>query len=201
MQNVLSEMLYFEYEIEDERSKRMKKTIFTTVFGDAAVDMLPGSELPFYGKPSFDPNKLQTRPFAGIWLTSQGYGQLADPFADLGIATTNKPDTFNAWDQPSGGAFFHLRKDGAQLKRMEKIISFQSWLVALGAGKTEVLAHFPPFSLLFLVRNIRQGLQAQGFIRYAAVQVRHRHGAWFLKGEKVDRGRKRASAAPRLSTR
>jgi hypothetical protein len=93
----------------------------------------------------------------------------------------NKPEFVDAWDEPSGGAL-HFLSDGWVLERLEKMLVFQAWLVAIKrtpfspalkslrdqmipefarpyldpnpmlSSPPIVLAHVPAFSLMFWVR-------------------------------------------------
>ena len=140
VQNVLFERLNFEYE---------NKQIFKIEFEKPAPDFIPGSfSKPFYADPVLVPTRQNERPVSDIWLTSQGYGELLNPYDASGVAINNKPDALDMWDQPSGGTRLKL-KDGSMISRIEKVVSFQTWLVAKTESKTEVLAHVPAFSLVF----------------------------------------------------
>lgn len=151
VQNVLHERLFFQYEKQDERSKRTVKRVFEKTSDHPAVDIVENTfDRPFYSTPSFDSNKRKTRPVSTIWYTPQGYGELLNPYSKSGVAIDNRPDTLDMWDQPGGGAFFTL-PDGAMLMRMEKVLGFQAWLVVKQALKIDPLAHVPAFSLMFLV--------------------------------------------------
>jgi hypothetical protein len=157
--NVLHERLFFQYEKEDERSKRTVKRVFERVSDHPAVDIVENTfDRPFYSTPSFDSNKRKTRPVSTIWYTAQGYGELLNPYSKSGVAIDNRPDALDMWDQPGGGAFFTL-PDGAMLMRMEKVLGFQAWLVVKQALKIEVLAHIPAFSLMFWFETITKGFR------------------------------------------
>jgi hypothetical protein len=157
VQNVLYERLYFEY--DDKSTFQMELTT-------PSVDIVPATnEFPFYATPK--PGAPGTRPVADITYTAQGYGETSARKFD------NKPDMLSLWDQPGGGAFF--RKNGAMINRVEKTLAFQTWLVAIKTGEfstssafvdkmrdafipklvrtagtsVAVLAHIPPFSLMF----------------------------------------------------
>jgi hypothetical protein len=151
IQNVLFEHLYYEYE---------GGKIFQTDWKDAAVDIVTRDDKiylnkPFYNNPDFSPGRAPQRPAADIWYTAQGFGELLNPNSPTGVAVNNRPDTFNIWDEPAGGA--KLFKDGAMIRRIEKVLSFQTWLIAKSkvqdkgaiADKIEVIAHIPVFSLAF----------------------------------------------------
>jgi hypothetical protein len=157
--------LRFEYE---------NNHIFAKEFNFPAVDIVESTfDRPFYSSPVFGNNALNTRPVSHIWYTSQGYGELLNPNNPSGVQTNNKPDSFSMWDQPGGGASFRL-PDFSAVKRVEKIIAFQTWLVAIKTGlfssspelshvrdaffpklfrespsSVSMLAHIPPFSLMF----------------------------------------------------
>jgi len=152
VQNVLFGMYNFEY---DDGSR------FKIEFPNAVLDS--GASvvyLPFYNDPvrvpacTLDPILKCNRyvpimvPVAEIWYTSQGYGELVDPWNSTGVAIDNKPGSVNMIDEPTFGARLRL-KNGALIKRAESISAFQTWLVAKRLQRTEVLATVPPFSLVF----------------------------------------------------
>jgi len=132
-------MLYFEYEGHRK---------FKEEFSLAAIDSVSGTfALPFYAEPVFGPTHRNERPYTDIWYTPQGYGELLNPNNACGVATNNRPDSVDIWDQPGGGAT--LRLNGSMISRIEKVVSFQTWLVLKKENKFEALAHIPPFSLVF----------------------------------------------------
>jgi hypothetical protein len=159
VQNVLFQYLYIEYE---------SRKVFTKTWKDPVLDYVDGSRSkPFYGDPPLVPTNLTRRPVAEIIYTSKGYRESAA----RGGTFDNKPDTLDMWDEPAGGSA--LRFQGSMIRRIEKVISFQAWLVAttkepLLAGfhpivrdlhplrniniivdRPEVLAHVPVFTLVF----------------------------------------------------
>ena len=151
VQNVLFEMYNFTY---DDGST------FRTEFKHPVVDAGNKFYAPFYNEPvivqacKLDPMLKCSKyipimiPVADIWYTSQGFGELLDPYNAIGVATSNKPDSFNLIDEPFFGARLRL-PNGALIKRAESISAFQTWLVAQHGSTTDVLATVPPFSLAF----------------------------------------------------
>lgn len=146
IQNVLYERLYFEY---DNHRKFVKE------FTAPAVDSVSGTfGLPFYADPVLSGQRGKERPYTDIWCTPQGYGELLNPYSSSGVATNNQPGIVDVWDQPGGGAT--LKLDGSMISRVEKVLSFQAWLVVKNGVKIEVLAHIPPFSLVFWLCTTRE---------------------------------------------
>jgi len=144
VQNILYERLTFEYE---------NTPVFEAEFKSPAVDVVPGTfDSPFYAGPVFGKNTRNTRPVSNMWYTSQGYGELLNPYNASGVQTNNKPELLDMWDEPQGGAYVRHPKSGGVLRRMEKIVSFQTWLVAR-TPNTVVLAHVPAFSLMFWLKT------------------------------------------------
>ena len=138
IQNVVYEKLHYEY---------VGKSPFDVEFKDAVVDSCDkGTYFPFVCDPDFQPPV--ERPVADIWYTSQGYGELLNPYNASGVATTNKPDSFNTSDQPNLVTKLRLTTRSI-IKRAEKMTSFQLWLVARTPRATHVLAHIPPFTLVY----------------------------------------------------
>lgn len=145
VQNVMYQMLNFEYENNNK---------FTVEFKTPAVDIVDGTfSKPFYADPVFGRTRRNTRPVSDIWFTSQGYGELLSPISANGVATNNKPDSLDMWDEPSTGVKMRLN-DGSLITRIEKVVSFQTWLVAKTGGNIQVLAHAPPFSLAFWIDTL-----------------------------------------------
>ena len=137
IQNVVYEKSHYEYE---------GRKPFDVEFKDAVVDVDDkGTHFPFVGDPDFKPPV--ERPVWDICYTSQGYGELLNPSTG-GLATTNKPDTFNSSDQPNLVTKLRISK-GSIIKRAEKLTSFQLWLVARSPKATHVLANIPPFTLVY----------------------------------------------------
>ena len=129
IQNVLLERLLFVY--EDAEKKRPSQNL-EKAFMLPEVDIVPKSTAyPFYGDQNVQPGKsLITRPVAEITYSSRGYRETGSKSS----AFDNSPSTFNMWDQPGGGA--PLTKDGTfRLRRLEKQLIFQSWLVAIKTGE------------------------------------------------------------------
>jgi hypothetical protein len=148
VQNVLFHHLHVEYE---------NKNVFEKVWRDPVLDFKVGTiDKPFFGDAELTADRLKQRTVADVWVTPQGYGELLNPYNKSGVATNNLPDSFNLWDEPAGGANLRF-KDGSMIKRLEKVVSFQTWLVAKTkvdnngriADRVEVLAHIPVFSLAF----------------------------------------------------
>jgi len=143
VQNLLAERADVEFDGRERISVQ---------FNDPADDVVPkATSKPFYGDPDLGPGKRQTRPYSNIFYTSQGYGQLLDPFNQSGYDLSNKPDALNMWDQPGGGAWIKSPKTGAFIKSIERKYVFQTWLVAQTPGNKAgvALAHIPPFTLCF----------------------------------------------------
>ncbi|MBZ5685126.1 MAG: hypothetical protein LAP86_08825 [Acidobacteriia bacterium] len=167
VQNLLFERILFEYS---------GVPVFSTEFTAPTVDILDNSfDRPFYSSPELGPNRRKTRAVTHIWYSSQGYGELLDPSSTSGVRVNNMPNLLDMWDQPSGGVL--LRRNGSLLNRVEKVLCFQTWLVArkkglfsLPAGSSQikalrdafipallrpavqstiVLAHVPAFTLTF----------------------------------------------------
>jgi hypothetical protein len=141
VQNLVYAMSHYEYE---------NKQAFKNEFKNATFDSVPDTiAKPFYADPDLRKDAAPpTRPVADIWYTSQGYGELLSPYSATGVATSNKPDLFDMWDQPTVLTRMRL-KDGSFIKRAEHVVSFQAWLVARTPSTTHVLAHVPAFSLVY----------------------------------------------------
>ncbi|MGH6811174.1 MAG: hypothetical protein ACREDM_02130 [Methylocella sp.] len=113
VQNVVYENLYFEYD---------GGRLFKTEFNNAAVDSVAAINFPFYHDPVIVPAcKLDPRlgcktfvslmvPVADIWYTSQGYGELLNPYVPSGVAINNKPDALDMVDEPGWGAGLRLKR-------------------------------------------------------------------------------------------
>jgi hypothetical protein len=142
VQNLLFERMLYEY---------TDTPAFRAEFKRSRVDIVDNSfDRPFYSSPDVGSGRRKIRPVAHIWYSSQGYGEVLDPSNSSGVQTNNQPDSLNMWDQPSGGVL--LRRDGSLLKRIEKVLSFQAWLVVRKKG---------PFSLspgLAQVQALRDSL-------------------------------------------
>jgi len=92
--------------------------------------------------------------------TSQGYGTITNPFTRE-LVTNNQPDSLDSYDTPH--SVVTLRRNGSFIRRAEQISSFQIWLVAETPSGHLYLAHFPPFSLVYvaeftLTGSIQQNL-------------------------------------------
>jgi hypothetical protein len=139
VQNVLFLMNNFEYDNQQNIGFQMLH---------AAVDIRQDAfTRVFTGEPFFGVQRPNERPYSVIWFTSQGYGELLNPNDPSGVSTNNKPDSFFAVDEPSSVVVREL--NGGLIRRIEDVITFQAWLVALSGGQMNVLAHVPPFTLVF----------------------------------------------------
>jgi carbamoyl-phosphate synthase large subunit len=57
-----------------------------------------------FGDAELAAGKMKQQTVADVWVTPQGYGELLNPYNASGVSTNNKPDLFNMWDEPAGGA-------------------------------------------------------------------------------------------------
>jgi hypothetical protein len=169
---IVQNVLYSRYRFVYEHPKG--NTTFFREEVHPSVDMVDGShEYPFYADPKNKPGAMVTRPVSHIVYTSKGYTEQSSKSK----TPDNSPSFFNMWDQPGGGAPFTLSSGDStpfKLKTLEKMLIFQTWLVAIkpgefnttpGAAKirehfipdllrklgtsTAALACIPPFSLNF----------------------------------------------------
>jgi hypothetical protein len=161
IQNVLFEKLSFTY----DNGKKFEEN-----FTHPIVDSAGGIYTPFYHDPvltpacKYDPKLSchtlirEMTPVADIWYSSSGYGELLNPYDASGINANNKPDSLNMIDAPWFRARLRL-PSGATITRAERILAFQTWLVAASGGKAKyVLAATEPFSLVFwLTANPQAG--------------------------------------------
>lgn len=155
VQNVIFEYVRYEYE---GKNKDGKRNIFEKQFVNACLDSTATKSLPFYGEPVFIPGPSLdgvpskkmvplTTPVVDIWLTSKGYGSALNPADPSGVKITNEPSSVDIMDEPKFGGRTHLAS-GAMIKRADRIVSFQAWLVAIKGTQREVLASCEPFSLV-----------------------------------------------------
>jgi hypothetical protein len=151
VQNLLFEHLYYKFE---------NGQVFEKDWRDAAIDYKEGTvATPFFGDAQRETGKLRQITVADVWLTSRGYGETTN---SAGVIVDNAPSSFNMWDEPSGGCRLRL-KDGSMIKRVEKVLTFQTWLIATPkpaaqgkiGGSVEVLAHVPVFSLVFWLETTK----------------------------------------------
>ena len=128
VQIVLYGRMLFVYEDADARKppQRLEREVKLP-----EIDVLPGStEYPFYADQRVTPNALVTRPVAHIEYSSKGYREKGAKSSMV----DNAPSTFNMWDQPESAVPF--RKDQSfRLRRLEKVLIFQAWLVAMKTGQ------------------------------------------------------------------
>ena len=151
VQNVVYEKIDFEYS---------DGTAFTNVFTSAALDSVAQIHQPFYHDPvrmpacQLAPNLPCSRyipvmvPVVDLWYTSQGYGDLLDPWHPSGVAITNSPQSVNMVDEPTFGGRLRL-SNGAIVTKAEHILGFQIWLIAKRQSQVHMLANVAPFSMVF----------------------------------------------------
>lgn len=130
VQNVLFQWFRFVYQGQNHTPQ-----VFEREFLLPEVDVVPGSRnFPFYGDQIVRPGKPTTRPGTEITYSSDGYRETGSP----GSKFDNSPGRFNMWDEPGGSA--PLMKGELTLRRLERVIAFQSWLVAIKTGEFQPIA-------------------------------------------------------------
>jgi len=152
IQNVLFERLSFTY----DNGKTFEENFNLSILDGGAETYSP-----FYHDPvltpacKYDPTLSchtmirEMTPVTDIWYSSSGYGELLDPNDASGIHADNKPEVLNMIDAPWFRARLRL-PSGATITRAERILAFQTWLVAASGGEVKhVLASTEPFSLVF----------------------------------------------------
>jgi hypothetical protein len=130
VQNVLFQKFLLVY--EDQKHRRPLQ-VFEKQFPLPEVDTVPGStNFPFYGDQRVEPGKaLITRPGTEITYSSNGYRETTSK----GSTFDNIPSRFNMWDQPAGATPLMKDDETFTLRRLERIVIFQSWLVAIKTGE------------------------------------------------------------------
>jgi hypothetical protein len=137
VQNVLSIRHRFVYAHPRENREFFREEMHPS------VDMVDGSHAyPFYADTKNQPGAMITRPVSDIIYTSKGYRESSSKNTFL----DNSPSFFNTWDQPGGGAPFFLSSGDQtplRLSSLEKVLIFQTWLVALKTGEFDT-SHTSP---------------------------------------------------------
>lgn len=131
---IVQNVLYARYRFVYAQGKQLK--VFEREERVPSVDMVDGSkEFPFYA----DSSSVNTRPVSRIVYSGAGYREVSSGRVD------NSPSQFSMWDQPSGGAPLDLRHEGNSylLKTVEKVLIFQTWLVAIKKGFFDI-SHVSP---------------------------------------------------------
>jgi hypothetical protein len=130
---IVQNVLYARYRFVYEHPKG--DTVFFREEVHPAVDMVEGAhEYPFYADPKNKPGALITRPVSHIAYSSKGYTEESSKSK----TPDNLPSFFNMWDQPGGGAPFFLTSGDDtpfKLRTLEKMLIFQTWMVAIKAGE------------------------------------------------------------------
>jgi hypothetical protein len=128
VQNVLFQRFLFVYEDQGHRRPRQ---VFERQFPLPDIDTIPGStNFPFYGDRKVQPGKSTSLPGTEITYSSIGYREAASKVSTF----DNLPSRFNMWDQPGGSAPL-MNEEAFTLRTLERVIIFQSWLVAIKTGE------------------------------------------------------------------
>jgi len=138
VQNVVFEKLRLEYD---------DGNVFQTEFSGPALDSRARYNLPFVYDPPPHPaspaaNQKGWRPLADIKYSSAGYDYFIDPWAPTKFS--NMPAFVEMIDAPLLSAKLIL--NGAWIKKITRITSFQAWLIAKTPTSTFQLAFVPPVS-------------------------------------------------------
>jgi hypothetical protein len=170
IQNAIYEELLYEYE---DGSKFPYKSDKLT------IDAVAGSKgMPFYEDTVVSPNRMTVKAYADVLITPDGYGELPNPRS--GGSLTNAPDLLNSWDQP--GAPPPARYNGAWIKGIEKILSFQIWLAVQDGQNFTTLAYIPPFTLAFWLETKKP---KPGKPRYSFSSPDFDYGVYGVNGYKT----------------
>jgi hypothetical protein len=177
VQNVLFQRGVFEYD---------GGLAFQYEFANPAVDIRPSAgpdTWPFTAEPYSGKDRPKELPYIIIKYTSGGYGEIPSnakwvDFLDTsntsGVQINNKPDSLFTVDSPQMGAPTEPKK-GSFVRRIEQVVSFQAWLVALpglfrggffgpylaqayfSQQSRAVLAFVPSFTLTFWLERKSRG--------------------------------------------
>ena len=153
VQNVVYEKLLFRY-------YGLPDFIWQRI--DPAVDALDSSkDKPFYGN-----SGSVTKPVREIWYSANGFSDRKPTIEEK--ALNNLPDFVNMWDQPSGGCIGMIKRKGDfhWIRRIEKIVSFQTWLVARKTGPFSTTPAMARLEQLFIPRLVQQFGQSTGVLAY-----------------------------------